>query len=63
MKTSTAMTLFIIGLVVTGFGLGGVENSIEDLELLASLAVSAVGLAIMYAGSCAMQVADYYDAR
>lgn len=63
MKTTTAFALFMFGLVLTMFGVGGVENSLTDTELLASVAVSALGLAIMYAGTLALRVSDYYDQR
>lgn len=63
MKTTTAFALFMLGLILTMFGVGGVENSVTDSELVASVAVSALGLAIMYCGTIAMRVADYYDQR
>jgi hypothetical protein len=63
MKTSTAFAVFILGLIMTMFGVGGVENSIATVDLLSSLAVSCVGLAIMYAATTAMQVSSYYDQR
>ncbi len=63
MKTNTAFALFIFGLILTMFGVGGVENSVTDSELLAGVAVSALGLGIMYCGTLALRVADYYDQR
>lgn len=41
------MFMFITGLVTTMFGVGGVENSFTNTELLQALAVSATGLGIM----------------
>jgi hypothetical protein len=38
------------------FGVGGVENSISNVELLQSLAVSVVGLGIMGCGVLAIRV-------
>lgn len=61
MKTHTAAALFFIGLIMAMFGVGGVENSIETRDLLTGLAVAVVGLAIMFAGTSAMQVSEYYD--
>lgn len=55
MKDSTAMALAMFGLLLTMFGVGGVENSITDTELFSSLAVSVVGLAIMYCGTLALR--------
>ena len=39
--------LFILGLVLTAGGAGGVEHSVTDTELLKALAVSVVGLVIL----------------
>ena len=47
--------LFFTGLITTMFGVGGVEQSITDLELLQSLAVSATGLAIMWCSTLMMR--------
>jgi hypothetical protein len=38
------------------FGVGGVENSISNVELLQSLAVSVAGLGIMGCGVLAIRV-------
>jgi uncharacterized membrane protein len=43
----TAFMMFT-GIVTTMLGVGGVENSITNTELLQGLAVSLVGLGIMY---------------
>ena len=61
MKTRTAFAVFMFGLILTGFGVGGIENSIEDRDLLSSLAVAVVGLMIMFAGTAGIQAASYYD--
>ena len=63
MKTTTAMFMFMLGLLITMFGVGGVENSITNTELISALAVSAVGLAIMYVGTLAVRNGPYYDQR
>jgi hypothetical protein len=63
MKTNTAFGIFMLGLIVTMFGVGGVENSIADSELLSSLAVSAVGLLLMWVSTLAMRNTNYYDER
>ena len=44
MKTAFMM---MTGIVTTALGLGGVENSITNAELVQGLAVSVVGLMIM----------------
>ena len=61
MKTNTAMIMFTLGFLLTGFGVGGIENSIETVDLLGALAVATVGLLIMWAGTTAMRVSEYYD--
>ena len=60
MTERTAAILIVTGLIFTLFGVGGVEHSITDAELLASLAVSIVGLGIMYSGTVALKVSDSY---
>lgn len=61
MKTNTAFGLFALGLILTMFGVGGVENSMTNTELLSAVAVSVVGLLVMYAGTSALRVSSYYD--
>ncbi len=45
------MFVFVTGLLVTFGAVGGVENSVTDSELLSSVIVAAVGLAVMYVGT------------
>ena len=63
MTSKTAAVLAVLGFLLTAFGVGGVENSITDGELLAALAVSITGLGLMYSGVQALKVSDYYDQR
>jgi len=56
MSERSAMFLVITGLIITMFGAGGVENSIETVDLLQSIAVSIVGLAVMGCGALAIRV-------
>ena len=42
--------MFMTGLVVTMAGVGGVENSIENSELLSALSAAVAGLGLMWAG-------------
>jgi hypothetical protein len=60
MTERTAFIMIVTGMIFTLFGVGGVEQSITDSELLASLAVSIVGLGIMYSGTVALRVSDSY---
>jgi len=56
MSEKSAMFLVITGLIITMFGAGGIENSIETVDLLQSIAVSIVGLAVMGCGALAIRV-------
>jgi hypothetical protein len=60
MTERTAFIMIVTGLIFTMFGVGGIEQSITDSELLASLAVSVVGMGIMYSGTVALRVSDSY---
>ena len=44
-------TFLLLGLVLTMGGVGGVENSTDDVSLIQSVAVSIVGLVLMFVGS------------
>lgn len=61
MKTNTAFGLFIFGLILTMFGVGGIEQSVENTALISSVLVSIVGLAIMYVGTLGVRNGEYYD--
>lgn len=56
MSERSAMFLVITGIITVMFGVGGVENSITNVELLQGLAVAVVGLGIMGCGVLAIQV-------
>ncbi len=61
MKTGTAFGLFIFGMILTMFGVGGIEQSVEDTALLMSVAVSVLGLLLMYVGTLGVRTGEYYD--
>jgi hypothetical protein len=52
------MFLVITGLVMTMAGAGGIENSFQTVELIQSILVSIVGLAVMGCGVLAIRVAQ-----
>ena len=58
MSEKSAMFLFVVGFLFVGFGAGGVEQSITNVELIQSLAVAAVGLAVMGCGVLGIKVAQ-----
>jgi hypothetical protein len=55
MTQKESFFVFIVGLLFTGFGVGGVENSITNQDLLVSTLVALVGLAVMYCGTLAIK--------
>ena len=64
MKDSTAMGMFVAGLVLVMLGMGGVEGSMDTVGLLQGLLVSIVGLMTMGVGVLAIRVnssTDYYN--
>ena len=61
MTSKTAGFLVMLGLLITAGGIGGVETSITDAELIGAVLISTVGLLIMSAGTAALRVSDYYD--
>jgi len=63
MTSRTAAVLGFLGFLLTAFGVGGIENSINDGELFGSVVVSITGLAIMYCAIAALKVSEYYDER
>lgn len=50
-KTKLGMMAVILGIVGAGFGVGGVENSVETAELIASIGVAVTSLMLMYIGT------------
>ena len=63
MTSKTAAVLGFLGFLLTAFGVGGIENSINDGELFGAMVVSITGLAIMYCAVAALKVSNYYDER
>ncbi len=46
------------GLILVMGGVGGIENSITDTELLSSTAISVLGCAVMWCGVRMIQILD-----
>jgi hypothetical protein len=61
MTERTAAVLAAMGFLLTMFGVGGIESSITDTELLSSLAVSCVGMGLMWCATLAIRVASSYE--
>ncbi len=59
-RSDTRVFFFVMmGLLLTMLGVGGVENSLTDTELLQSIAVSAVGLLLMWIATLMMRQEGY----
>ncbi len=58
MTANQSMFVFIVGLLMVMLGVGGVEGSITNAELILGLVVSGVGLLVMWAGTLGMRVLD-----
>ena len=50
------MWLVIVGLLVALAGVGGVENSLNDLQLIGATLVSLGGCLLMYAGTLLIKI-------
>jgi hypothetical protein len=58
MNKDGAMFLMIVGFIITFGGVGGIEVSGNDRELMGSMIVSILGLGVMYCGLLAIRVLD-----
>jgi hypothetical protein len=58
-QDSRAMIFVVMGILLTMLGVGGVENSVTDTELVQSLAVSGLGLLFMWIGTLIIRQAGY----
>ena len=61
MTTKGAMFVFIAGLILTLGGLGGVEHSITNDDLVGSMLLAILGLLAMYAGTLGFRNAHMFD--
>ena len=63
MTSKTAGILAFLGFLLTAFGVGGIEQSINDSEMFGAMVVSITGLCIMYCAIAALQISNYYDQK
>ena len=61
MNTNGAMFVFIAGLLLTMGGVGGIETSVDNSQLVGSMLLAILGLLSMYAGTLGLRNADFYD--
>jgi hypothetical protein len=50
-KVKLGMIAIIVGIVGAGFGAGGVENSMNTADMIASIGVAVTSLMLMYIGT------------
>jgi hypothetical protein len=60
MTNKQAMFVFVVGLLMTFGAVGGIEQSVENTDLMSSMLVAIVGLLTMYCGMLGMRNAEYY---
>lgn len=60
MTNKQAMFVFIVGMLMTFGAVGGIEQSVENTDLMSSMLVAIVGLLTMYCGMLGMRNAEYY---
>ena len=58
MKTIEINFILIVGFLMTMGGVGTIEISQTDMEMMSGLAVSILGLLVIYSGLLAMKVVD-----
>jgi hypothetical protein len=54
-KDTRVFFMFAVGLVTTMFGVGGIEHSLTNTELLQGIGVSITGLGIVWCSTLMMQ--------
>jgi len=61
MSKGSAMFLVIAGLLLALGGVGGVETSVDNEQMMGSMLLAILGLLSMYAGTLGLRNADFYD--
>jgi uncharacterized membrane protein HdeD (DUF308 family) len=61
MTTNQSAFVFFAGLILTLGGVGGVETSVNDEQMLGSMLLAILGLLSMYAGTLGFRNAHYFD--
>lgn len=60
MQTDTKVFFFVMmGLLLTLLGVGGIENSMTTVELLQGVAVSVLGLLLMWVATLMLRAEGY----
>ena len=57
------MFIFIVGLIVTMFGVGGIENSLNDVMLLGAVLISLGGCLIAWVGTVMIRHDEWLNGR
>ena len=61
MSKTGAMIVLFAGFILAFGGVGGIEHSLDNQQLLSSTVVAVLGLLAMYAGVVGLRNADSYD--
>ena len=56
-----AMLIFVLGLLITFGGVGGVETSLNNWQLVGSFLISCGGLLVMFVGAMLLQKNNTHD--
>ena len=60
MSKNTAFVLFTIGFLMTFGGVGGIEVSESDANLISATLISGVGLLVMWVGTLGLRNSEFY---
>lgn len=58
MSEKESMFVFIVGLLLTMGGVGGIEQSLTDAQMLDGVLIAVVGLLVMWVGTIGMKQVD-----
>lgn len=61
MTKNTAMVLFTLGLLMTFGGVGSIELSTDNAQLITAVLVSGLGLLVMWCGTLGLRNSEFYN--
>jgi hypothetical protein len=60
MSKQSALYLIALGLLLALGGVGGVEHSVTDIEMLQSLLVAVMGVLVLWCGTLGLRNSKYF---
>ena len=63
MTSNQSVLVLAVGFMLAFGGVGGVENSQDSAQLLASTVLAVIGCGLMYCGVLGLKGSEYYDER